>query len=118
MIPAPTPDTQPKETRKVVRVYVCPTPGCGNYYGSSGMPDLSQEFSGPKVEDKAAYERSHGSQYRCSRAECPDCRLKGNPVQRVPLDVAVMVPTEGPPAPPLPPSTGVLHDIAVREPEG
>lgn len=83
-------------------LYVCPTPGCGDYYGSSQMPDLGAEFTGPKCEDRGALEARTGSPYRHSRAACPSCRLRGVAVERALVRVAVPVPANAPPTPALP----------------
>jgi hypothetical protein len=106
-------EEQPPETsRKRVEVYVCPTPGCGNFYGSSDMPALEAEFTGPKTEDGSALEMKTGSRFRHSRAECPDCRLKGlGRVVRVRRAVTIQVPVKGPPAPKLPEPSGTIHAV-------
>ena len=69
-----------------VTIYVCPTPGCGNYYGSSvasrledfpvGLRDINFE---PKPEE----------QHR-TRATCPDCFKKGTRVERIPHTVTLV----------------------------
>jgi hypothetical protein len=92
-------------TNKKITVYVCPTPGCPDYFGSSTMGDLSQEFTGPMVENRAKLTEETGSPYKHSRAECPTCRIKGIKVERVPLTTTLKVPAVGPPTPSLPPST-------------
>lgn len=69
-----------------IKVYVCPTDGCQNYYGASGMPDLSEEHTGPKTEDRHQVpldqSRVGVAGMRHSRAECPDCRQNGVYVDR------------------------------------
>lgn len=69
-----------------IQVYVCPTDGCGNYYGTSGMPDLSKQYTGPKTEDRfqvpLEQSRVGVAGKRHSRAECPDCRQNGIYVDR------------------------------------
>jgi hypothetical protein len=87
---------------KVVELYVCPTPDCPDYYGVPGMPNLHQEFTGPKIEDRAALELSTGYQVRHTRAECPTCRGRGRQVERVLVRAAVEVPAAGVPTPELP----------------
>lgn len=71
----------------VIEVYLCPTPGCGSYYGASNTPDLTKELTGPKTEDRhqiiASASRVGVAGKRHSRAECPDCRLRGVHVDRV-----------------------------------
>lgn len=80
-----------------IEVYVCPTPGCGNYYGAKGMPVLEDHHTGPKTEDRhqipAADSRVGVMGMRHNRAECPDCRIRGTYVQRQRVTVAVEVPT-------------------------
>lgn len=87
-----------------IEVYVCPTPGCGNYYGASGIErlPLGDEFTGPRMEDKAAHEINHGSQFRHSRAACPDCRQRGVAVERALIRMEVRLPDDPPPTPELP----------------
>ena len=85
-----------------VAVYVCPTPGCGNYYGASTMGDLGKQFTGPKVEDRAGLARATGSEMRHTRAECPDCRQRGLAVERKLVERTIQVEASGPPTPPLP----------------
>jgi hypothetical protein len=94
-------------TKKRIQVYICPEPGCGNYYGSASMPDLSKRFSGPKLEDTHKLAQETGSPVRHSRAACPDCRQRGKAVERVLVSVDVDVPVVGPPTPPLPASVGL-----------
>lgn len=65
-----------------VSLYICPTKGCGNYYGSSGMPDMEQAMTGVRTENRHEYERVHGTPWSHNRAECPDCRDRGIKVQR------------------------------------
>lgn len=74
---------------KTIEVYVCPTEGCGDYYGTAGMPDLHTRFTGPKSEDQPVLEITSGSPYRHTRAECPSCRARGRRVERVRMRVAV-----------------------------
>lgn len=84
-----------------LHVWVCPTKGCGNFYGSSSDQPLTEQFTGPKVEDRAELERKTGSPWKHNRAECPDCRAKGMKVQRARVAVQAALP-EARPAPPLP----------------
>jgi hypothetical protein len=69
-----------------VKVYVCPTEGCTNYYGASNMGDLSLQYTGVKREDKhllpAEDSRVGVEGMRHNRAECPDCRQRGVFVER------------------------------------
>lgn len=71
----------------MLRVYVCPTPGCGDYFGHSGIPaDLARHGTGPKTEDRhivsAEDSRMGKAGIRHSRAECPSCRERGIFVER------------------------------------
>lgn len=51
----------------VIRVYVCPTEGCGNYYGSSSMGHLEAEANiGTTGSDSPGEVVSY-------RNECPAC---------------------------------------------
>lgn len=56
-----------------VEVWVCPTPGCGNYFASRAEGDLRQSHNREPNHGKAT----------TSRAECPDCRDRGDRVERV-----------------------------------
>jgi hypothetical protein len=61
----------------VVEVYICPE--CGDYYGVSGMPDLTvvnQHTHGINFEPIP--KESHHS-----RAQCPACRSVGKSVERM-----------------------------------
>lgn len=97
---------------KQIVVYICPREDCRNYYGASGMSDLSKEFSGPKIEDKHAHAIAHGSEYTKSMADCPDCWKEGRGrVARVPVRVNIPVPTEEQSPADLPLPTGKIHPI-------
>jgi hypothetical protein len=92
-----------EKTTKQIAVYICPTPDCGNYYGTSLMPDLTKEFSGVKLDDAGSLEAKGQSRYKQSRAECPDCRACGRGrIVRVLTRVNVAIPVIGPEAPELP----------------
>ena len=116
----PPEEMQVQKTRKTLTVYVCPTPHCPSVTAVTDPNErLEREWTGPKVEDKGKLEMDTGSRYRHNRAECPLCRVKGNPVQRIRMQVPVDVPAVGPPTPPLPGPTGRYHDRQpVRQPEG
>lgn len=77
-----------------ITVWVCPTPGCGNYFASSGAPDLSQEKTGKKVEDVAEWEKKTGQRHTHMRSACPDCKALRNGllVDRKPVTTRVVVP--------------------------
>jgi hypothetical protein len=85
-----------------VTMWVCPTPNCGNFYGSSHDADLTAQFTGPKVENRGELEAVTGSPHKHNRAECPDCRQRGIKAQRVPTVVRVTLPAHPPPTPALP----------------
>lgn len=75
-----------------MRVYVCPSPGCGDYFGHSGIaPDLSSHPTGPKTEDRHQVTKDASrvgvAGKRHSRAECPSCRERGIFVERQLVDV-------------------------------
>jgi hypothetical protein len=84
---------------KTIEVYVCPDPECPSYYGSNGMPVLESQWTGPKVEDRAALKATTGSPERKNRAECPLNPAHG---QRVLARAVVRVPAEKVENPPLP----------------
>lgn len=68
----------------IVKIWACPTDGCGNYYASSGPvgQSLDQEITGHRgMNGEDNPERGH------SRAQCPDCRDRGLEVERVPIAV-------------------------------
>lgn len=77
---------------KTVEVWVCPTPGCGDYYGSSTAGDLTKQHSGPKVEDRAKLKEETGSPWKHNRAECPSCRQRGQKIQRQRVRVKIELP--------------------------
>lgn len=89
-------------TNKRIEMYVCPAPECTNYFGHTGMPDLSTEFTGPMVENKGKLEQETGSPHKHNRAECPDCRQRGLAVQRTRIVTIVPVPVTPNPTPALP----------------
>lgn len=79
-----------------VRVWVCPTPSCGNFYGSSSAPDLVTAVNRRSaMRNLADEDPSEWSKITSTRDECPDCRARGtldaegNPIRRVPHDFAV-----------------------------
>lgn len=63
-------------------VWVCPNPGCGNYYGASGAGDLSKRLN-QDAKGNPTFARSI----------CPDCREHGHMVERIPLSIEVTVPS-------------------------
>lgn len=74
-----------------ILVYVCPTRGCGNYYGDQTFrkdrtPDIDVVKS-RRVEDGRRI-TTH------SRVECPDCRANGKRVDRVPYLVTSVMPLD------------------------
>ena len=66
----------------IVKVWVCPTEGCGNYFASSTSgEDLDKQITGHRGMngEHNAPDRHH------TRATCPDCWDRGNRVERVPI---------------------------------
>ncbi len=99
------PDVQPPvatATMKTIHVYVCPTPGCPDFFGSTTMGALHHQFTGPMTENKPALLASTGSTARHTRAACPTCRIRGVHVERVLVTTRISVPTTGPATPDLP----------------
>lgn len=78
-----------------IRVYVCPTPGCGDYFGHTDMPDLAAATTGPKTEDRHQVSqlesRVNVAGKRHSRAECPSCRERGVFVERILCSISIDV---------------------------
>lgn len=66
-----------------MRLYICPAPGCGNYYGSSSMPDLAT------AQNRAHNPRSGEYAITGTRDECPDCKARGRTVRREMREVVV-----------------------------
>jgi hypothetical protein len=54
-----------------VIIWTCPTPGCGNYYGSSSARNLATDFN--SARDRESFPRSR----------CPDCTRRGMAVERI-----------------------------------
>jgi hypothetical protein len=62
----------------IIVVYACPTPGCGNYFGSSSSGDMAEVMG----QSNGNFEpRPESSWFK--RVECPDCRQRGKKVERV-----------------------------------
>lgn len=76
--------------------WMCPTPGCGNYYGASDAPDLSTEWTGARGLN---FEPTPAAAH--TRAQCPDCKARGVEVERVPVRTTVRrpAPITAPPNP-------------------
>lgn len=70
-----------------MRLYICPTPGCGNYFGSSSMPNLATSQN----HAHAPWSASNAGEYRAvgTRDECPDCKAQGRTVRRELREVVV-----------------------------
>lgn len=68
-----------------VEVWICPTKGCGNFFGSKAEmgKDLNAILNEMRVDDKKAHVAQGGSPFTHSRGECPDCRARGKKVPRV-----------------------------------
>jgi len=90
---------------KTVTLYVCPTPGCPDYYGDGSTADLANQYTGSKVENKGAEPLHTGPDGRTlprgikhTRANCPTCRAKGLSVERALCTTTVLVPRPETPA--------------------
>lgn len=92
--------------RMTIDVYMCPYPGCPDYYGAVGMPDLGSRFTSVMTEERHREpgDPDRGPQpggipkgERHTRAECPTCRAQGRHVERVRVTGVVVV-FEGVPA--------------------
>lgn len=72
----------------VLTFYACPAPGCGSYYGSTNMGDLSKSMTGGRGPNGEFYEgREH------PRARCPDCFARtGAQVERVLVTAEIETP--------------------------
>lgn len=58
-----------------VTLYICPTMGCDNYYGSSSMPDLEKAITScTHIETHVGGEVRRNLSH--SRAQCPDCKAQ------------------------------------------
>lgn len=69
-----------------IRIHACPTPGCGSYYGASGMPDLTKVDQHTHLMN---FEPVPESQWH-SRAHCPNCRVTGRgKVERVLISILI-----------------------------
>jgi hypothetical protein len=62
-------------------IWICPTPGCGNYYAASSAGDLAESYNLDK-----------NGQRTFRRADCPDCRIRGRTVTRVAVDIRPQLP--------------------------
>lgn len=71
----------------IVSVWVCPTPGCENYYAASGAvgTDLHRTLTG----DRGMNGEHNPPQRHHTRATCPDCWDRGERVERVPIAVRI-----------------------------
>lgn len=71
-----------------VIVYICPTPGCGNYYAARDFrPDRTPDIDVPQI--KRGPHNEHLPSF--ARTECPDCRNRGQRVVRVPYIVSQVI---------------------------
>jgi hypothetical protein len=75
----------------IAQLWICPTDDCANYYGASGQEglDLTTQMTGVKTEDRPQFASVHGTPWRHSRAQCPDCRARGLKVDRVLVSVRI-----------------------------
>lgn len=62
-----------------VLLYICPTEGCGNYYGSSAMGNMENIQTDSHM--RATFPRKR----------CPDCHIRGRDVMREPVMINVEV---------------------------
>lgn len=70
-------------------VYICPTPGCGNFYSARNFrPDRD-----PKIEQPQTRRSQNDGQITDGppRIECPDCRTRGITAERVPYIVTAVI---------------------------
>ncbi len=67
-----------------VKLWVCPTDGCTNYYGSSSMGDLTEVVAKVDNNFTPRPKESHHT-----RAQCPDCRTNGIRVERELLTITI-----------------------------
>lgn len=81
------PSTSVKTRGKRIHVYVCPTPGCPDYYGSGNTPKLEEEIVG---QYGANFEPKPKEDWH-SRAQCPTCRASGKKVERVRVELFVPI---------------------------
>ncbi len=68
----------------LIALYVCPTPGCGDYYGATGMGDLGAKQN--LVSDMKHTVKSDPFAHPevvSTRATCQTCRARGMDVTRV-----------------------------------
>lgn len=116
----PPEEIKKETTNKLIVFYICTTPGCTSSTMVRPEEKLEESWTGPKSEDASNLERGpHGSRYRHTRAECPDCRTRGlGRVMRVRMEKTVAVPVIGPTPPPLPGPTGRHHEVAKRSAQG
>lgn len=79
-----------------IEVYACPTDGCPDYYGTTGMKPLENLHTGPKTEDRhqvsVKASRVGVAGRRHSRAECPSCRSRGVYVDRIRVRTTIQLP--------------------------
>jgi hypothetical protein len=70
----------------IIHVYVCPTPGCQDYYGSGDMGDLAASRQGHRGGN---FEHRPLPVHH-TRADCPTCRALGlGRVERVRVAVNI-----------------------------
>jgi hypothetical protein len=80
-----------KRNGKIVAVYVCPTPGCPDYYGASNMPALELQMNlRSDLTHTTSYDPSKALEDTThNRAECPTCRIGGKKVDRIRVELFV-----------------------------
>lgn len=96
---------EPKAAKTMrIEVYACPTPGCPDYFGHLGMPDIGARAIGTKDLN---YTAKPENQHR-TRATCPTCFARdGSRVERIRVTGIVRVPQTDDAAAPMPESTGI-----------
>lgn len=78
-----------------VKLYVCPTEGCGDYYGHNGVDldkpahartedrhAIAKELGGSIIVSEGGFETAEHPVSRHMRSACPTCRARGISVER------------------------------------
>lgn len=76
----------------IIKVWMCPTEGCGNYFASSS--------AGERLDEAVTGDRGMNGEFNTpdrhhTRATCPDCWDRGErgvQIERIPVSVEVAVP--------------------------
>lgn len=75
-----------------VVVYLCPTKGCGNYYGNTTFRKDRTPDIDVVMERRGSESGERHKTY--ARTECPDCRTRGSRVKRIPYLVTAVIPLD------------------------